>query len=106
MAFRNAVEMLMQDLTIFGTLGIDTTGRRIARLDDFYWSGCCFPVALYKWIANKAFVADTYWYMISHVTLGIDATETRTRILTLSVDTSFVNWAILVYDTLRSTVWW
>ena len=93
--------------SLFRTFSIDTTRWRIAGLNNFYWSGRCSSVTLNKRISSEALVADTYWYMISDVALGINATETRARILTLSVDASFVNWAVLVYDTFRATVgWW
>ena len=90
----------------FWTFRIGTTWRWVAGLYDFYWSLCCLSVTLNKWISNKTRIADTNWYMISDIALGIDATQTRTRILTFSVDACFINLAILVYDTFWSTIWW
>ena len=88
-------------------LSIDATGTWSAGVNNF-GSWCCGgrSVARCEGISNKTLITDANRNMVSNIAIGIDSTETRTRILTLSVDTRFVNWAILVYDTLRSTVWW
>ena len=64
----------------------------------------CDSVASVKGISLVSLVADTNRHMIPDPTVGIDATETGTRVLTLSGDAGQLLGAVRVDHTLRATV--
>ena len=62
------------------------------------------PITLTEGITNVARDADTDRNMVPHITLGVDSTQTRTRILTFARETGPVGRTVGVNHTLRSTV--
>ena len=64
---------------------IDATRRRIARVNYFRsWWFRCNSVASVEGITLVPLVANTDRYVVSDPTVGIDATKSRTRVLTFS----------------------
>ena len=57
-------------------------------------------------ISNVALVANTDGDMVPHSTVGIDATQARTGVLTFPVDAGLVRRAVSIYLAFRSTVGW
>ena len=88
-------------------LSIDATGTWSAGVDDF-GSWCCGgrSVARCEGISNKTLITDANRNMVSNIAIGIDSTETRTRILTFSVDACLVCRTVRVDDTFWSAVGW
>ena len=69
----------------FVAYGIDATRRRIARVNDFRpWWLRCDSIASVEWVPLVPLVANTDWYVVSDSAVGIDATKSRTRVLTFS----------------------
>lgn len=84
---------------------VSPTRSGVARVNDFWPpSGGCDSVASVKGISLVSLVADTNRHMIPDPTVGIDATETGTRVLTLSGDAGQLLGAVRVDHTLRATV--
>lgn len=78
-------------LVSVGALCIDTTGRGETGIYDLWSrSGGGGSVATGEWIPNVSLVTDAEWHMVSDIAVCIDTTETRTRVLTLSIDACFV----------------
>ena len=104
-----------------GTLSIDTTGRGTAGINDLWCRGyrrkivkkifcfcvnlTCLSVTAGEWISNIALVTNTQRDVVSDPAVSIDSTESRTGILTLSVDACFVLRTFRVDNTFRSAVW-
>ena len=87
--------------------GIDTTWRRVARVNDLWpWRLGSHPVTSAKGISLVSLVADTDGNMISYSAVGIDATKTRAWILAALVDASKFLRAVRVDHTFRTTVGW
>ena len=86
-------------------LGVDAAGGRATRINR---SWCCSDgsVAAGERVPNVSLVTHTDGHMIPDPAVGIDATQARTRVLTLLVDTSLIGWAIRVHIAFRSTVGW
>ena len=57
-------------------------------------------------ISDVTLVADADWYMVAHITIGIDTTQARAGVLTLAADARLVRRAVRVHDTLRPAVGW
>ena len=66
----------------------------------------CDPVASAEGISLITLVADTNRHVVPDPAVGIDATQSRTRILTLSVDAGLVRGTVRVDHTFWSAVWW
>ena len=89
-----------------GTLSIDPTGRGTAGINDLWCRGyrrkivkkifcfcenlTCLSVTAGEWISNIALVTNTQRDVVSDPAVSIDSTESRTGILTFSVDACFV----------------
>ena len=64
-------------------------------------------IALWEWITNKASNADADGNMVVDPTVGVDATQAWTGVLTLLVGAGLVRGTVWVDDTLRPAVgWW
>lgn len=78
-------------LVSIGAFSIDTTWRWSTWVNDL-WSWCSGggSVTTGEWISNISLIANTKWDMVSNTAVSIDTTESRTWVLTFSVDTRFV----------------
>ena len=89
----------------FVAYGIDTTWRGVARVNDLWpWRLGSHPVTSAKRITLVSLIAYADRDMISDSAVGIDATKSRTWILTLFVDTCKFLRAVRVDHTFRTTV--
>ena len=72
----------------FSALCIDSTWTWSAGVNDFWsWSSGCRSVAGGERIPNESLVTDTDRNMISDIAVCINTTQSRTGVLTFSVDT-------------------
>lgn len=86
------------------TLSIWPTRRRLTRIRR--WSVLNdFNLTSYERITSISLRTGANWTMISNLTLGIDATCSRTRIDTFLIVASFILWTFWACDTLWSTSW-
>lgn len=84
---------------------IDTTGRGIAGLENSNRTrGSDDGIANREGIAHKVFLTGTDRQMIVHPTIGIDATDSRTRVYTPLILTGFIIGTILTHKTFRVAI--
>ena len=94
-AFKTGQADASSCLVPFPALCIDSTRRWVAGIDDLWANGSCRrPSALTEGISDVTLVADADWYMVAHVTIGIDTTQARAGVLTLASDACFVRRAV------------
>ena len=84
-------------------VGVPATGIGITGIfsnNGFY--NLRLESAFGKWISNVTFITGAGWYVGPHLTSGIDATNTGTRVNTFIPLTGFVRGTVRVYHTFRS----
>jgi len=81
--------------------GIGSTGRRIARIRWRRW--CQLSGTLGKCIARIARWARAHWNVVVHGANGLQATHSRTRILTLAADAGLIGRTLGVAHTFGAT---
>ena len=86
-------------------------GVAIIHSFSFKMSSICitltwWPITLSKWITYVPRDTNANWIMVPNIAFCIDTTKSWTRILTFPVDACFVYWAVSIYCTFWSTVWW
>ena len=85
-------------------VGIAATRIGITRIIFFRGNHSLrFESAFRKRISNVSFITSTGWYVVSNLTAGIDATDSRTRVNAFVSLACFVGGTVRVYNTFRST---
>jgi hypothetical protein len=85
-------------------VGIDPTGRRVARLYHDRLDNLWFKITSSEGVPDIALVADTDGHMVSDPAVGIDATQVGAGVLTVHVDAGQLCGAVIVDGTLWPAV--
>lgn len=89
----------------FQAFSIGTTRIGYTRPNYFGWIVTYFG-AEGEWISCVAHITITHGSVIHYTTLGIGATNTRTRIATMLIYTGLIRQTFWICYTFGSTIWW